>query len=91
MAFHPEDLRLFTTGQDNCVKVWNLHSSKEVATLSGLQGYASSVTFTNDGNNFIAGLRNGQIMVWSLKNNAYKHLVTVETEEEEVTALFYWN
>lgn len=47
------------------------------------------MAFTNDGSVFILGLRNGKIMLWN--TTEYQKLAEIDSGEEEVTSLFYYN
>jgi WD40 repeat protein len=60
-----------------------------VHAFEKLGAYASSMTFTNDGSVFILGLRNGKIMLWN--TTEYTKLAEIDSGEEEVTSLFYYN
>lgn len=91
MAFSPveSDFRLFTAGQDHSIKVWDLAMNQQVHSFDKLGAYASSFAFTNDGTVFFCGLRNGNITLWN--TTEYKKLADVQSGEEEVTALCYYN
>lgn len=47
------------------------------------------MTFTNDGEVFMCGLRNGKILLWN--TSEYQKLSEIQSGEEEVTAIFYYN
>jgi len=64
LSFSP-DGRLFAVGKrDGKVKIWDLSSRKEIATLRGHKGIVRSSTFSPDGRFLASGSLN--IKIWDL-------------------------
>ncbi len=49
VAFSPDGLTLATAGVDHCIKLWDLATSKELATRRDDVGWVKSIAFSPDG------------------------------------------
>ena len=68
MAFSPDGRTLASCGSG--VKLWNLASRREVATLIRSATTFNYVTFTPDGNTLLAGDWKGAIHIWRVPTMA---------------------
>ena len=64
VAISPDGRRLVSAAFDNSVKVWDIASGREMATLVGHPYHANTVAFSPNGRYLVAGLENGSVMIW---------------------------
>ena len=64
VTFSPDGLRLATGGEDNTVKIWEVQSGRELATLRGHTADIYSVAFSPDGRWIASGGSDSTVKVW---------------------------
>jgi WD40 repeat protein len=52
---------------DKTVKVWDVHSGREILTLNGHTGYVSSVVYSPDGRHIVSGGWDDVVKVWDAR------------------------
>jgi WD40 repeat protein len=64
MGFSPDGKTLATGGHDHVVKLWNVSTRQEVATLRGHEGNVHSLAFSPDGTILASGSDDGTVRLW---------------------------
>lgn len=75
MAFSPDGITL-ASGHWDSVVLWDIHSGKSVAMLTGFGRYVRGLAFSNDGALIAAGTDTGSVQVWDVRH--LKRITTVE-------------
>src|SRR5579864_4898832 len=52
VSFHPDGKTLASAGVDKTIKLWDVGTGKNIATLKGHKNFVDCVTFSSDGNHF---------------------------------------
>ena len=66
VAFSPDSKMLASGGFDDAIKLWNVDTGQNIATLKGHGGFVSSVAFSPDSKMLAAGLWNHTIKLWNV-------------------------
>ncbi|MDJ1171879.1 WD40 repeat domain-containing protein [Roseofilum sp. BLCC_M154] len=70
VSYSPDGQTLASGGNDGTIKVWNLETQAEVATLTGHQEWVYSVSYSPDGKTLASGGADGTIKLWNLETQA---------------------
>ena len=57
---------------DKTIKLWNIETKKEIATLKGHVGSVNSISFNNNGKILASGSDDKKIILWNLEINEKK-------------------
>ncbi|HET7500440.1 MAG TPA: WD40 repeat domain-containing protein [Kofleriaceae bacterium] len=76
--------RRLSGGYDKTLKVWELESGREVATLAGHTHYVSACTVTPDGRHVVSASYDQMLRVWELGNG--REVATLAGHTHHVTA-----
>ncbi len=68
VVFSPDGKYLASGSRDTTVKLWNVESQKEVATLQGHSRSVRSVAFSPDGKYLASGSYDKTIKLWSVES-----------------------
>ena len=71
LAISPDGRILASGSRDNSVKLWNLATLKEQATLADQGGWIWALGFTPDGKLAI-GVGNGSVKVWDVSRSRWR-------------------
>ena len=64
VAFHPDARLLATASADESVRLWDVTTHREVATLNGHDGEVHDVAFSRDGRLLASGAGDGSVRIW---------------------------
>ena len=66
VVFSPDEQRLIASGSSpqDLVKIWDVETGREVATLPGEPGYFNHIGFSPDGNTLFGGSMEGTALLW---------------------------
>jgi WD40 repeat protein len=59
---------LASGSNDNTIKIWDIESKNEEATLVGHSNYVYSVSFSPDGSKLASGSNDSTIKIWDIKS-----------------------
>jgi WD40 repeat protein len=66
VAFSPDGNHLATTSWDKAVKVWNLTTRKNIATITGHIKEVHSIAFSPDGKRLLTASGDQTVKVWDI-------------------------
>lgn len=66
MAVSPDGVRLTSGHRHGGIKLWDLASGRELASVAGHRGRVSAIAFSADGKRLASSGEHGQIRVWPL-------------------------
>ena len=78
VAFSPDGKTLASGSQDKTIKLWDVRSSKNIATLTGHDGDVESVAFSPDGKTLASASDDMTIKLWNVVGT-----VIIEVPREE--------
>ncbi len=64
VAYSPDGKTLATSSDDGTVKLWNVLTLREMATLRGNGGKLLHVAFSSDGTQLAASSQSGEVLIW---------------------------
>lgn len=72
VAFSPDGKTLAASGSRGPIKLWDVKTGKEKATLTGHRNIVSSVAFSPDGKTLASGSNDMTIRLWDVKSGKEK-------------------
>ena len=76
VAFSPDGALLASGGEDNTVKLWNVQTHTNIATLEGHRDDVNSVSFSPDGTLLASGSYDDTVKLWDVQTHA--NIATLE-------------
>ena len=64
LTFSPDGTRLATSSRDRTVRLWDVESGINVATLLGHRGWVTSLEFAPDGSWLASGSNDKSVVLW---------------------------
>jgi WD40 repeat protein len=80
VAFSRDGRTLASSGDDGTIKLWNLASLQEAATLHGHEGPVSGLAFSRDGKHLVSGGAR-TVRLWSAPT--FEEIAMVGRREEQ--------
>ncbi|RKU24830.1 hypothetical protein C6503_00105 [Candidatus Poribacteria bacterium] len=88
VAFSPVDNTLLASGSlDGTVKLWDVVTQTDVATLKGHIGWIASVAFSPNGILLASGSPDGTVRLWNVKTHT--NIATLEWHAKQVTSVAF--
>ena len=84
VAFSDDGTHIVSGSYDQSIKVWNVRTHKEVATLKGHTHYVESVAFSHDGTHIVGTCGSNNIKVWN--THTHKEVFTLQDSKLPTTA-----
>jgi WD40 repeat protein len=85
VAISPDGQTIASSGDDRTVKIWNITTGEEIATLKGHFRKVNAVAMSPDGKTLVSGSDDNTIKVWNLKTR--QALKTLRGHSDAVHAL----
>jgi DNA-binding beta-propeller fold protein YncE len=85
VAISADGKRIVSGSQDKTVRVWDLHTGKELLTLKGHIWWVRSVAISRDGRRIVSGSSDGSVKVWDAHTG--KELLTLKGHTAQVTSV----
>jgi WD40 repeat protein len=87
VAFTPDSRTLASASDDHTVKLWNVATRKELATLNGHDSMASCVAYSKDGRLLATGSFDQKVKLWDTGTHAV--LATLAGHDDRVRAVAF--
>jgi WD40 repeat protein len=68
LAFSRDGKKLYSGGDDRTIRIWDVGSLKELASLAGHEQWVSSLALAPDESTLASGSADGTIRIWDLQN-----------------------
>ncbi len=88
VAFSPVDNTLLASGSsDGTVKLWNVETQTEIATLEGHTAWIMSIAFSPNGMLLASGAPDGTVKLWDV--NTHTNITTLEWHAKAVSSVAF--
>ncbi|TWU24730.1 WD40 domain-containing protein [Bythopirellula polymerisocia] len=78
LSFAPNGNTLATGGQDNVIRIWDLHGGKQIAVLRGHASHVRDCVFSPDGDSLLSAGRDKHVKRWQPEH--YAEMVVLDNE-----------
>lgn len=68
VGYSPDGKIIASGGNDNCIRLWDVATGKEIGILSGHEDFVVSISFSGDGKYLLSASMDGTAKVWDLKS-----------------------
>ncbi len=86
LAFSTDGRFLAASGNDSAIHLWDLHTGKESASLSGFEGNAGALLFSPDGRELLAMDTKGNRLAWKMADIRRLHSARLPSLSESTFA-----
>jgi hypothetical protein len=87
VSFSPDGNTLASGSWDKTVKLWDVKSGKEIATLQGHQSWVNSVSFSPDGHTLASGSEDKTVKLWDVKSG--KEIASLQGHQSPVWSVSF--
>ena len=88
VVFSPVDPTLLATGsEDGTVKLWDLVTQQDIATLEGHTAQVNSMSFSSDGSTLAIGAQDGTVKLWDVETE--RDIATLEKHTTGVSSVSF--
>ena len=87
VAFSPDGKTLTSGSRDKTIRLWDVNTGQQKATLEGHTGWVLSVAFSPDGSTLASGSWDRTIRLWDARTGEYQQ--TLEGHTAEVTSVAF--
>jgi serine/threonine protein kinase len=87
ITFSPDGRTLASGSHDKTIKLWDVHSQREIATLTGHSDIVISVAFSPDGRTLASGSSDNTIKLWDV--HSQREIATLTGHSELVTSVAF--
>ena len=87
VAFNNTGTILASGSQDKTIKLWNVESQTEIATLTGHSDYVKSVAFNNTGTILASGSQDNTIKLWNVESQT--EIATLKGHSSQLLPQFH--
>ena len=74
VAFNTNGTIVASGSRDYTLKLWNIETKTEIATLEGHSSYVNSVAFNTNGTILVSGSRDKTIKLWNVETKKNKKI-----------------
>jgi hypothetical protein len=89
LAFSTDSRFLAASGNDSAIHLWDLHTGKESASLSGFEGNAGALLFAPDGRELLAMDLKGNRLAWKMADIRRLHSARLPPLSESAFAALW--
>ena len=87
VSFSPDGTTLASGSRDSTVKLWDVATHTNIATLEGHRGNVNSVSFSPDGALLASGSYDRTVKLWDVRN--YTNIATLEGHRGDVSSVSF--
>jgi len=87
VKFSPDGRFIANSGDDQAIKLWDVHSGKLITILRGHSGMVNCVDFNADGSLLASGGNDRKIKIWNM--NTLDEIITLEGHESYVKCVSF--
>ena len=87
VSFSPDGITLASGSRDSTVKLWDVATHTNIATLEGHRGAVNSVSFSPDGTLLASGSGDRTVKLWDVKTHT--HIATLEGHTQYITSVSF--
>ncbi len=88
ITFSPDGKIFATANRKKCIiKLWEVATGKEIATLKSTKSPANVITFSPEGKILASGNKNGKIQLWDI--NTKQEICTISKDYSQINSLIF--
>ncbi|AUT03864.1 serine/threonine protein kinase [Nostoc sp. CENA543] len=87
VAVSPDGKIIASSGGDRTIKLWNLTTGAEIATLKGHSATVNAVVISPDGKTLVSGSDDNTIRVWNLKTHQMSKAIAAHSDAIHALAI----
>ena len=87
VLFSPDGRSIAAGGEDGAIRVWNVHSGKQVSRMTGHESAILSLAFTPDGSRLASGAADQTVRIWDAAS--HEPLLVLSGQGSSVSSLLF--